>query len=213
MYSDKCKQDASPKWTVLFCCKKAGGDQMNTVQPIRDMDLVMDVADYLKNKNERDYVMYMFGIYTGLRISDILKLRVRDVKWQDYIYMREKKTGKEKRIKINDTLKKIINHYVSNKKDYEYLIKSKKSPNKPISRQQAYNILSEAAQAFGIKNIGTHTLRKTWGYHAYQQTHDVVTIQEILNHSDPSVTLRYIGINQDNKDDIMGKLHFGRNKR
>lgn len=185
---------------------------MNTVQPIRDMDLVMDVADYLKNKNERDYVMYMFGIYTGLRISDILKLRVRDVKGQDYVYIREQKTGKEKRFRINDALKKIIKHYISDKKDYEYLIKSKKSPNKPISRQQAYNILSNAAKAFGMKNIGTHTLRKTFGYHTYQQTHDVVTIQEIMNHADPSVTLRYIGINQDNKDDVMGKLHFGRQR-
>ena len=58
------------------------------------MDLVLDVADYLKVKNERDYLLFMFGIYTGLRISDILKFRVRDVKDKDAIYIREKKTGK-----------------------------------------------------------------------------------------------------------------------
>lgn len=45
---------------------------MNTVEPIRDINTVMDIADYLKSKNERDYVMFMFGIYTGLRISDML---------------------------------------------------------------------------------------------------------------------------------------------
>ena len=67
---------------------------MNTVEPIRDMDLVMDLADYLKSNNERDYVLFMFGIYTGLRISDILKFRVRDVKGKDAVYIREKKTGK-----------------------------------------------------------------------------------------------------------------------
>ena len=56
---------------------------MNTVEPIRDMDLVMDLAEYLKSNNERDYVLFMFGIYTGLRISDILKFRIRDVREKD----------------------------------------------------------------------------------------------------------------------------------
>ncbi len=64
---------------------------MNTVEPIRDMDLVWDVADYLKMRNKRDYVLFLFGIYTGLRISDILKFRVRDVKDKDAVYIREKK--------------------------------------------------------------------------------------------------------------------------
>ena len=80
---------------------------MNTVEPIRDINTVMDIADYLKSKNERDYVMFMFGIYTGLRISDILQFRVRDVKGKDAIYLREKKTGKEKRFPLNDQLLKI----------------------------------------------------------------------------------------------------------
>ena len=181
---------------------------MNTVEPIRDMDVVLDVADYLKARNERDYVLFMFGIYTGLRISDILKFRVRDVKNKDAVYIREKKTGKEKRFPINAELKPIIENYIHGKKDFEYLFKSPHFPNKAISRQQAYNILADAGAAFGISSIGTHTLRKTFGYHMYQQTHDAVTIKEILNHSDISVTLRYIGINQDNKDKAIKGLSF-----
>lgn len=181
---------------------------MNTVEPIRDMDVVLDVADYLKARNERDYVLFMFGIYTGLRISDILKFRVRDVKDKDAVYIREKKTGKEKRFPINSELKPIIENYIHGKKDFEYLFKSPHFPNKAISRQQAYNILADAGAAFGISSIGTHTLRKTFGYHMYQQTHDAVTIKEILNHADISVTLRYIGINQDNKDKAIKGLSF-----
>ena len=84
---------------------------MNTVEPIRDMDLVMDVADFLKAKNERDYVMFMFGIYTGLRISDILQFRVRDVRGKDAVYIREEKTGKEKRFPINSELEPIIRNF------------------------------------------------------------------------------------------------------
>ncbi|MCI8765593.1 MAG: site-specific integrase [Lachnospiraceae bacterium] len=186
---------------------------MNTVEPIRDMDLVLDVADYLKTKNERDYVLFMFGIYTGLRISDILKFRVRDVKDKDAVYIREKKTGKEKRFPINAELKPIIEKYICGKRDFEYLFKSPHFPNKPISRQQAYNILADAGKAFGFSSIGTHTLRKTFGYHMYQQTHDAVTIKEILNHSDISVTLRYIGINQDNKDRAIRGLSFRKRGR
>ena len=172
------------------------------------MDVVLDVADYLRARNERDYVLFMFGIYTGLRISDILKFRVRDVKDKDAVYIREKKTGKEKRFPINAELKPIIENYIKRKKDFEYLFKSPHFPNKAISRQQAYNILADAGAAFGISSIGTHTLRKTFGYHMYQQTHDAVTIKEILNHSDISVTLRYIGINQDNKDKAIKGLSF-----
>ena len=181
---------------------------MNTVEPIRDINTVMDIADYLKSKNERDYVMFMFGIYTGLRISDILKFRVRDVKGKDAIYIREKKTGKEKRFPLNAELKPIIEDYISDKKDYEYLFKSCRRGNKAISRQQAYKILSAAGRKFNIDKVGTHTLRKTFGYHMYQQTHDAVTIKEILNHADISVTLRYIGINQDNKDKAIKGLSF-----
>lgn len=186
---------------------------MNTVEPIRDINIVMDIADYLKSKNERDYVMFMFGIYTGLRISDILKFRVRDIKEKDAIYLREKKTGKEKRFPLNSELKPIIADYISDKKDYEYLFKSCRSGNKAISRQQAYKILSAAGKKFNIDKVGTHTLRKTFGYHMYQQTHDAVTIKEILNHTDISVTLRYIGINQDNKDKAIKGLSFRKRGR
>lgn len=180
---------------------------MNTVEPIRDIDKVLDIADYLREKNTRDYVMFMFGIYSGLRISDILLFRVRDVKDKNYISIREKKTDKEKRFPINDDLKPILKKYIEDKEDYEYLFKSPRG-NKPISRQQAYNILSAAGKEFGLDSIGTHTLRKTWGYHAYQTTKDAVGIKEILNHSDISITLRYIGINQDNKDKIMKSVSF-----
>lgn len=137
---------------------------MNTVEPIRDLDVVMDIAEYLKGKSDRDYMMFMFGIYTGLRISDILKFRVRDVKGKDAVYIREKKTGKEKRFPINAELKPVIKDYIYGKDDYEYLFKSPRG-NRPITRQQAYNILSEAGRQFDIDKIGTHTLRKTFGYH------------------------------------------------
>ena len=175
---------------------------MNTVEPIRDINTVMDIADYLKSKNERDYVMFMFGIYTGLRISDILKFRVRDVKGKDAIYLREKKTGKEKRFPLNDELKPIIKNYISDKKDYEYLFKSCRSGNKAISRQQAYKILSAAGRKFNIDKVGTHTLRKTFGYHAWKKGVSPALLTSIYNHSSYKITTRYLGIDQDDRDEV-----------
>lgn len=197
-----------PRMGLLFSLQR--GVKMNTVEPIRDLETVLDIADYLKIKNQRDYVMFMFGIYSGLRISDILKFRVRDVRDKDFISQREKKTRKEKRFPINKELKVIIEEYIKDKRDYEYLFKSPTQPNKPITRQQAYNILSNAGKQFGLESIGTHTLRKTFGYHLYKQTQDAALLMDIFNHADIHYTLRYIGINQDCKNKAYNGLSFKR---
>lgn len=174
------------------------GEMMNRVQPIRDRRTIKDIFDYLTERNMRDAVMFATGICTGLRISDILALKVRDVKGKDYIYLREKKTGKEKRITLNRFLKKLYAEYIEGKKDYESLFAGRLRVNQPISRQRAYRILVDAGKQFGIEDgIGTHTMRKTFGYHYYQKTKDVATLMEIFNHDHESITLRYIGITQD----------------
>ncbi|MTI49690.1 MAG: site-specific integrase [Firmicutes bacterium] len=186
---------------------------MNTVQPIRDINLVNDIADYLRARSERDYVLFMFGIYCGLRISDILTLRVRDVKDKQYIYLYEQKTNKEKRFKLQEDIREILTEYIAGKEEYEYLFKSREGLNQPITRQRAYQILNNAAKAFGLSSIGAHSLRKTFGYFLYLQSEkDIVAVKEILGHSDISTTLRYIGIIQDTKDQVMNKLSFRRRR-
>lgn len=181
---------------------------MNIVEPIREIDLVKDIGNHLKARNERNYIMYLLGIYSGLRITDILNLRVRDVSGRSSISLREKKTGKQKIFQINPFLKKELTRYIeenSLKKD-QYLIKAQGRKNKAISREMAYMIMREAAEYFGLFNIGTHTMRKTFGYHFYKQTGDVVSLQKIFNHSDPSITLKYIGIEQSELNKKMSKF-------
>ncbi|MGB8452744.1 MAG: tyrosine-type recombinase/integrase [Anaerocolumna sp.] len=168
--------------------------------------MVKDIHDYLKLKNNRDALMFVFGVYTGLRISDILKLRIRDVRNKKYISLREKKTGKEKLIPINKFLRGQIDEYIQGKKDFEYIFKSPNYPNQPITRQQAYNILTGAAKEFGIESVGCHTLRKTFGYLTYQKTKDAAMLMDIFNHSDIHTTLRYIGVNQDTKNKIYNEV-------
>lgn len=181
---------------------------MNFVEPIRDAGTVKDIADYLKEKNEKYFVMFQIGIYSGLRISDILRLKVRDVRGKDKIKIREKKTGKEKAFPINKALADVLEQYCAGKKDYEYLVPSDRAQNKAVSREYAYRVMHEAGEYFGLYNLGTHTLRKTFGYHFYTQTKDVVLLMRIFNHSSEAQTLRYIGIEQTTIDDAMRRFKY-----
>ena len=105
---------------------------MNTVQPIRDLGKVNDIYDYLSNQNKRNGLLFAFGIYTGLRISDIICIKVRQVRDQKYLSIRERKTGKEKNIRLNQFLKEKIDEYIADMKNYEYLFYGKKKT-KPMT--------------------------------------------------------------------------------
>lgn len=180
---------------------------MEFVQPIRDKKKIDDMKKFLRG-NLRDHALFVLGINSGLRISDLLKLKVSDVldgkKVRDRITMREQKTGKAKDFPLGKTAKKALDEHLVTweHKPEDYLFRSRKGKG-ALTRQQAYNIINDAARAVGIQEqIGTHTLRKTFGYWAYKQGVDITIIQKLLNHSAPSVTLRYIGITQDQLDEV-----------
>ena len=181
---------------------------MNFVEPIRDKTTVKDIGEYLKERNEKYYIMYLIGIYSGLRVSDILTLKIRDVRDKSEIKIREKKTGKVKIFPINYELAKELAKYCEGKKDYEYVIPSARAENKAVSREYAYRVIHSAGKAFGLDNLGTHTMRKTFGYHFYTQTKDIVLLMRILNHNDQSKTLRYIGIEQSTINDALRKFSY-----
>ena len=173
---------------------------MKLVQPIRDREKLEEMKMELLKIGYKNYLMFVVGINTGLRISDMLELKVNDLRDQTHIKIIEQKTNKIKRFLINSSLKIEIDKYIRLMSDEEYLFQSRKGENKPISRVQAYRILNSAAEHVGLHKVGTHTLRKTFGYWHYKQNKDVALLQQIFNHSSPSVTLRYIGINEDIKD-------------
>lgn len=179
---------------------------MNFVYPITDPEVVKSVAQYLKANNKRDHVMFMSGILGAMRIGDILRLRVGDVKNRDYIYIREQKTGKVRNQKISPELKRVYKEFCEDMDSEDYLIHNSSDSLKPITRQRAYTILNEAAEHFGLEHIGTHTMRKTFGYHFYKQHKDIVTLQKILNHTHKTDTLKYIGIEQNHIDNAFNSF-------
>lgn len=206
---------------------------MNTVQPIRSIKQIKQMEQVLKSQSMRDYMLFRLGINSGLRISDILKLKAKDLRNQDYFVLKEQKTGKMQRLKIQSQLKKEIDEYIKDMNDEDYIISSKKhrdtltittkvknekgkmrnvkqevkniSNNSPLQRMQAWRILNDAAREVGITDpIGCHTMRKSFGYHIYlSNDKDITLVQKLLNHSSPSVTLRYIGIVQEDLDLVL----------
>ena len=181
---------------------------MNKVEPIRSIQLISDMKNYLKRENERNYILFLTGIFTGLRISDILKLKIKDVKDRQIINVKEQKTNKTNRIVINKELEKAYKNYCKDKFDDDYLIKSRIKVNKAISREQAYKILKQLGEDFGLCSLGTHTMRKTFGFHYYKQYKDIALLTKMFNHSHPSITMDYIGITQNKIDDIRRNFKY-----
>lgn len=189
---------------------------MKNVDPIRDPRKIQAMKTYLKGKSPRDAALFVVGINVALRITDLLNVRWRDV-LDDKQHFKpltlvEQKTGKERRIHLNKPSQKALRDLQAALPTVsldDYLFQSREGHQKPLSRQQALVILKNAAQAVGIKdNIGTHSLRKTWGYHAWKNGFNPALIMETLNHSNLAVTKRYLGIQQDDINDLYGQLNL-----
>ena len=169
---------------------------MNIVEPIRSIKDLRKIEKFLAKQSLRDLLIFTIGTNCGLRISDILNLNVNDVKGKNYITIIEKKTGKYKRFPINNKLQPMIKEFTDKRKGDEPLFLTRFQNR--MDRSQCYRIINYACKTLGIEyNVGTHTLRKTFGYHHYQKFKDVVILQKIFNHSAPQITLHYIGIDQD----------------
>ena len=190
---------------------------MELVQPIRDAAKIKEMKKVLLAGpgGARDHLLFILGINSGLRISDLLRLRMRDIvdskgRPVSRISLREGKTNKPKNFPLGNTSVRAINLYIKENGrglPDDYVFASRKGG--CITRQHAWTLLNEAAKKAGITdNIGTHTLRKTFGYHAYNQGVDIAMLMETLNHSTPKMTLRYIGITQDEKDRVYRGLNL-----
>lgn len=169
-------------------------EEMKDVQPIRTYEKINDMKWSLKRFcGDRDYILFLLGINTGLRVSDLLKLKVKEMKRKKKIVVKEGKTEKARIIYL-DNIYEELNEYIKMLEGTEWLFPSRKG-NKPITRIQAYRQLNKAAKMVDLTDgIGTHTMRKTFGYWHYKQFRDVAELQMILNHSHPEITLKYIGI-------------------
>lgn len=178
---------------------------MEFVKPIVSIETIEALKAALKKHSARDYLLFVFAINTGLRISEMLKIEVSDIVENGNTPMRFLSIGKEE-IFINDSIHHALHYYFSasgTSGKQTYLFQSSRLE-KPITRQQTYRILTQAAKEAGVEGtIGPHTLRKTFGYHAYHKGIAVSLIQKRFHHASPAETRKYIGIE---KNEVIPKV-------
>ena len=186
---------------------------MGTTQPIREKEDLQLFINYYKDvkPHPRNHSLLVLGLHTALRISDILLLKWDDIYdfekdcFRNHIYLKEMKTGKKTMIAINSHVKSALTHYMETRITLptDYIFTKTTDFSKPLNRTQAYRIVCRAAtKALHTEHISCHSLRKTFGYHAWKQGIQPVLLMDIFNHSSYEVTKKYLGIEQDEKDDV-----------
>ena len=174
---------------------------MNTVSSIRDKNKVEAVKREAEKMGVLPGLYVTLGLNTGMRASDLVTLTVGDFRDRGFIVRREKKTGKETEIRVHPAIRTQILMQTEKRRSEEYIFQSAHpwaAPNTPISRSTAYRWVREACRRAGITEpVGTHTLRKTYGYWFYIKYRDIVALMTHFNHISEAVTLRYIGYTQD----------------
>ena len=187
------------------------------VEPIRDKALIRRIIEALAGdrtpQGERRYLLFVSGIYLGRRIGDLLKLKVGDVRGRKYLEITEEKTGKKKQLAFNDVLQKIYKERLAGRDPDEPVFVSR-YPDRVTGKKKAINERTALRDVKAIGrlarlpediHIGTHTLRKTFGYHFYRSTGDMAMLMKMFNHSKAEVTQVYIGIDDDEQRDAFRK--------
>lgn len=172
----------------------------------------------------RNKMMFLVGINLGIRASDLCNLKYsffmnNDGTFKDSYKLqpkKTKKTGKFVPLHFNSTVKKAIADYIAEYPFYdmdEYIFKSRKGDG-AITEKALWKIIVDVTADAGIdKNVGSHTLRKTFGRFVWHEAIDknkaLVILQTIFNHSSPAVTSRYIGLTDDEVSDVFNSLNLG----
>lgn len=189
---------------------------MSKTQPLKELEQIQTLKLYFLERGEiRNYALIVMGLNTSLRISDILNLQWHDVynyrtgEYRNHLSVVEKKTQKNNTVAINSAIIEALE--LLRKNDLPspgaYIFMSQKGENRPITRNRAFTIIKSAANTLGFEdNISCHSLRKTFGYQAWKQGVPPALLMSIYNHSSYEITKRYLGISQDERDQVFLKI-------
>lgn len=195
---------------------------MNAVEPIRDRRKIAQIKNLLRGAGRfRDLLFFTLGINAALRVSDLLRLQITDFvddrrNIRARFWIREAKRNKRHEVIINASIQRALADYLAaypdiahNPDHYLFFNTRNRDYTKPITREQAWHVISKVCQAVGLKgNFGTHTLRKTWGYHARMHGVDLALIMHRLNHNDLAYTRRYLGITDEELEAVVRRLNL-----
>jgi integrase len=192
---------------------------MQKTQPIKDLTDIQRLKQYYLDRQQiRNYTLVTLGMNTSLRIGDLLLLKWENVYDFDsecyyrHLKVLEQKTGKNTLIALNRASLLALNNLKNSQSPIsgkDYIFRSREGGNRPISRIQAFRIIKNAASELHIEGtISCHSLRKTFGYHAWRKGVPPAVIMTIYNHSSLEITKRYLSIDQDDKDQVFLELNL-----
>lgn len=177
-------------------------------KPLKTKQEIELVRELIKTKTKdplRNLLIFNIGINNGIRTNDILNLKVADVLDKDETEIKESKTGKSRKLRldvanIKDDLKELCKH----KQPDDYVFTSYKNPKQPIQTVTVYRLFKRLASEHPtLHGLTAHSMRRTFGYQYYRQTKNVVALMKLFNHASQAVTLRYIGIEQEELDESL----------
>jgi integrase len=179
------------------------------VEPIKDKKDITAMKKLLAT-SPRNLALFTLGINTALRASDLLAInygQVKNLKAGEFFHIREKKTGKKRTVTINKASFRALSAYLAVRKktaDDAPLFLSREGKNRAISSISLHGLVKSWCSTLRIRgNYGSHTLRKTFGYH--QRTtygSDIAILMEAFNHSSPKQTLDYLCIQKKEVFDV-----------
>ena len=179
------------------------------VEPITEVKHIKAIKKALKD-HPRDRLLFVMGINSGMRVQDLLRLRIKDIHHKgigDRVLLKEKKTGKENVLIINREIHDAISVFLQSEEsgENEFLFKSRKGDNYPLSVFRVMHMVKAWTESIKLKgNYGAHTLRKTW---CYMQRKEFGASWEViakrLNHSSPSITRRYLGVKEEEVEEVL----------
>lgn len=180
------------------------GRTAGKMEPIRNKEDMAKMKEWiLMNKGYKYYFMWVLGCNSGLRVSDLIRLQVKDVKGVSKFTIIMQKTERTVEVHLNPYIRAEIEKYIEGKEDKDYLFPSRVGVNKPITRQMASMVIKEAAEALGFESINSHSMRKSFGYAYYKSQKNIVYLMELFGHSSQKQTLDYIGLTSEDIQESM----------
>lgn len=154
-----------------------------------------DMLRLLDNRHPRFGTLWMAGVETGLRISDLLSLDAQTVISGAAWKVIEQKTGKSRNIELSSTLTQRLMDIVSNSRLSEtdkIFYRSSNNKKVSITRQWAHRIIARSASLIGLNDVGAHSMRKMYACNLFRSTGSLKRVQDELNHKYPSTTMIYL---------------------
>lgn len=183
---------------------------IQTSEPLRTMKQINLVRSLIETSTDyplRNRLLFDIGINNGIRTIDLLSLRVSDIvdskgnpKSETTII--ESKTGKKRVVRFNTDIQEEVKNYLDKRVfKSDWLFPSTKQRDKHLTTQAVYRLFERISDNQpSLKGLTAHSMRRTFGYHFYKRTHDIVTLMKIFNHSSQAITLRYIGVEKEDID-------------